>query len=232
MEADMAKRADKWVAIGLDNQVQAGSSNPVIVGGYALAMWRAEDSRPESGPINVWEDRCVHRGMRLSHGFVRGGMLRCIYHGWGYEADGRCTSIPAHPELTPPKTFCANVYSSETRYGIVWTNLAEEPSAPLPDVADKNGWTPIRSIYVKRPIETVEDGIKAFDHGDCKVIDTGSGITVIRFEDASLMLAAQSVESEKTAVHVVGKGGAASSIELRLRLATQMERLRDAIEAC
>jgi len=37
-----------------------------------IAVWRSV-----SGVVNAWENRCPHRGMRLSHGFVRGESLAC-----------------------------------------------------------------------------------------------------------------------------------------------------------
>ena len=71
-----------------------------------LAVWRSA-----SGRIAAWRDRCPHRGMRLSHGFVRGESLNCIYHGWTYGADGACRRIPAHPEVVPPATIRADATS-------------------------------------------------------------------------------------------------------------------------
>ena len=142
----MAIGQNEWRGVGLDRQVQPASSNPVIVDGEMLAMWRGED-----GPVRIWEDRCPHRGMRLSFGFVRGDALRCIYHGWSYRTDGQCIEIPAHPELTPPKTICASSYPAESRYGIVWTNLERGGPAPFPDLGPDEGWLPVRSLYVNRP---------------------------------------------------------------------------------
>lgn len=223
----MADRSDRWIAIGLDHQVQAASSNPVVVNGYGLAMWRAE-----SGPVNVWEDRCPHRGMRLSYGFVRGNTLRCIYHGWGYEPGGQCVSIPAHPDLTPPKTICATVYPAETRYGIVWTNLAESPTAPLPDLGPEEGWTPVRSVYVKRPANAVTEEIKALENGDGGDVETSGEIIMINRPDGvSLMMAVQPVDSQRAGLHVVASGPGVREFEGRLALAARLEALRDALEA-
>ena len=70
--------------------------------------------------------------MRLSFGFVRQGRLRCLYHGWGYGEDGQCAVIPAHPDLTPPKTICARAYGAEAKYGIIWANLSDARAAPPP----------------------------------------------------------------------------------------------------
>ena len=47
--------------------------------GRELAVWRADD-----GFVNVWENRCLHRGVRLSIGINDGRELKCQYHGWRY----------------------------------------------------------------------------------------------------------------------------------------------------
>ena len=61
--------------------------------GQELAIWRADD-----GNVNVWENRCLHRGVRLSIGINDGAELNCQYHGWRYaNRTAGCTYIPAHP---------------------------------------------------------------------------------------------------------------------------------------
>jgi hypothetical protein len=82
--------------------------------------------------------------MRLSHGFVRGETLSCIYHGWQYDQDGSCAYIPAHPNLTPPKTICANDYMCKEQDGIVWVSLEANDH----DVPSTLGRQPVRSIDV------------------------------------------------------------------------------------
>jgi len=222
----VAERPDRWIGVALDRQIKPGSSNPAIVGGNAIAVWRAE-----KGPANVWEDRCPHRGMRLSFGFVRDGMLRCIYHGWGYELGGHCASIPAHPDLAPPKTICANVYRSEERYGIIWTNLSESPNAPLPDAGPDQGWQSIRSVYVARQVAAVKGGLASFDWGGGRVEEIGEGAALVNAGGLSLLIAIQPVDESKTGLHVVAKGEGAKDAKARLAWASRLERLRGSIEA-
>jgi phenylpropionate dioxygenase-like ring-hydroxylating dioxygenase large terminal subunit len=86
-----------WTATGLAHDLP---KSVVMAGRFQdteLAIWRSA-----TGKLSAWVDRCPHRGMRLSHGFVRGETLSCIYHGWVYGTDGGCKHIPAHPALTPP----------------------------------------------------------------------------------------------------------------------------------
>ncbi|KMW58660.1 Vanillate O-demethylase oxygenase-like protein [Candidatus Rhodobacter oscarellae] len=109
------------------------------VNGQDLVVWRASN-----GDISAWDNRCPHRGMALSHGFVRGNDLACLYHGWHYGGTGVCRYIPAHPELDPPKTIKATVFSVAIADGVIWVNTqgAAEP-APVPMASQ-----PLRSFHV------------------------------------------------------------------------------------
>jgi nitrite reductase/ring-hydroxylating ferredoxin subunit len=217
---------NEWRGVGLDGQVQPASSNPVIVDGEMLAMWRGED-----GPVRIWEDRCPHRGMRLSFGFVRGDALRCIYHGWSYRTDGQCIEIPAHPELTPPKTICASSYPAESRYGIVWTNLERGGPAPFPDLGPDEGWLPVRSLYVNRPAGQVEAAVESFDFGAPSSIrlKNPSAILLGIGSQMEMLLAIQPVNADRTGLHAVVRGKNASAA--RADLARRMQQLRAEIEA-
>jgi phenylpropionate dioxygenase-like ring-hydroxylating dioxygenase large terminal subunit len=106
---------------------------------HDVAVWRG----PE-GDVHVWNNRCPHRGMRLSHGFVRGDKLACLYHGWHYGKTGGCTYIPAHPDLEPPATIAAEVYHVVEANGVIWASIASTPDAPMTDPQMK----PLRSLSI------------------------------------------------------------------------------------
>ena len=225
--ATLAETEDRWIAIAMDHQIVPGSSNPILLRGIPLAAWR-----PSQGPVNVWEDRCPHRGMRLSFGFVQDDMLRCIYHGWGYAPGGKCMSIPAHPALEPPKTICANTYPSETRFGMVWTNLATEPAAQLPEAGKDEDWVPVRSIYVNRPENSVRQGVSEIEHRDGGSVDVCDNFVLVdRAGDGTLLMAVQPVDEMRTALHIAARGKGVSTIPARLGLAERMLRLRGELEA-
>ena len=101
--------------VGLTRDLPVKRVMRTMVDGQDIAVWRST-----SGKISAWANRCPHRGMRLSHGFVRGESLACLYHGWHYGAHGRCTYIPAHPELEPPETIMVQAFSVEERDGLIW----------------------------------------------------------------------------------------------------------------
>ena len=86
--------------------------------GEDLVIWRAGER------FCAWQDLCVHRGTRLSLGrVVDGDRLECPYHGWTYDADGRCVLMPAHPEQAPPAKACAATFRAHAAHGVVWVTL-------------------------------------------------------------------------------------------------------------
>lgn len=135
-----------WIAVGRSADVLDGMAMPARVRDTDLAIWRSA-----SGHIHAWGDRCPHRGMRLSHGFVRGETLACIYHGWQYNDAGACVGIPAHPQLDPPKSICATTYACKENNGLIWVAL-DKTNDPLPSY---DGLTAIRSLDVALPASKI-----------------------------------------------------------------------------
>lgn len=113
-----------WTPIALSRDVPAGVTRAVLLDGKELVIWRGD------GAAHVWEDRCPHRGMRLSLGFVRDNSLNCLYHGWQYGAASSCIRIPAHPDLTVPPSIKANAYEAVEAGGLIWVRLAGEDTLP------------------------------------------------------------------------------------------------------
>lgn len=89
--------------------------------------------------------------MRLSHGFVRGERLACIYHGWQYDGSGACSYIPAHPKLEPPKTICVQHHVCRKQDETVWVTL-EPTGADIPEIGKRR---PVRSMDVAVAAEYV-----------------------------------------------------------------------------
>jgi phenylpropionate dioxygenase-like ring-hydroxylating dioxygenase large terminal subunit len=115
-----------WHPVAAADELVRRRVMPVRLLGEDLVLWQGGD-----GQVQAWRDLCVHRGTRLSLGRVEGCTLRCPYHGWVYGADGQCVSIPAQPEVPPPRRARAGVYRVAERYGLVWVCLGE-PAGDLP----------------------------------------------------------------------------------------------------
>jgi len=100
------------------------------------------------GTVAVLEDRCAHRNAPLSAGFLDGKLLRCPYHGWGYNPNGVAEDIPACPsQASMAKKPCVQAYSAVEQDGYIWFSLSDHPATEAPlkfeHVNDK-GWTTFR----------------------------------------------------------------------------------------
>jgi phenylpropionate dioxygenase-like ring-hydroxylating dioxygenase large terminal subunit len=103
----------------------------VTVLGEELVVARLDD-----GTVTALPDRCPHRWARLSDGCVRDGEIECPYHGWRFDAAGRCTSVPALGEGAPvPSRAHLEPVRVAEAYGLVFVAL-KEPAAPLLDVPE------------------------------------------------------------------------------------------------
>jgi phenylpropionate dioxygenase-like ring-hydroxylating dioxygenase large terminal subunit len=120
-----------WHVVARSSEANLGEVRPTRLLGKDLAVWRSKQG------LCVWEDLCIHRGSKLSAGRVANDCLICPYHGWQYDASGRCVRIPAHPSQPPPTRARANVYHVAERNGLVWVCLAT-PKQEVPDFFDGN----------------------------------------------------------------------------------------------
>ena len=197
--------------------------------GQELAIWR--DS---AGALNVWENRCPHRGARLTIGNNLGMELRCQYHGLRYASgSGQCVVIPAHPDQTPPKKLAVKTYGAREKYGLVWTQLGHASDEPSIPVLNDTEFTPLRSVVVGAPAALLTEALKAYrfipsgakggnseSEASVAVLDPFVLACQSRRGQATetIVLVVQPADQDKSVVHgtvVGGIAGAARSAALR-----------------
>ncbi|MCL6707680.1 Rieske (2Fe-2S) protein [Pseudomonas sp. R2.Fl] len=223
--------AEGWVPVALSAFIEAGTSAGAVIDGAEVVVWR-----DNKGDAHVWEDRCPHRGMRMSFGFVRGDHIACLYHGWAYDTAGQCQYIPAHPDLEVPKTIRIPTYSTVEKNGIVWTSLAENADiAGVPEVALDA--TPVRSLYLDCSAGTAAKALKA-----AALPQLSGPAEPARFEavlhncwrltagGTDILIGCQTVGAEKSALHIVLLGGSDKAAVLRAPVARWAEQLRHSLE--
>ena len=126
--------------------------------GRELAVWRADD-----GYMNVWENRCLHRGARLSIGINDGRELKCQYHGWRYaNRTAGCIYIPAHPADAPARTIRNRAFPAEERYGLVWSSLNATEELPTISALEGGPFLPLRGIAVNAPAARVVELLSGY----------------------------------------------------------------------
>jgi phenylpropionate dioxygenase-like ring-hydroxylating dioxygenase large terminal subunit len=180
----------RWYAVAASHDLPYRHVYQTRLAGRPLAIWR--DS---AGLLNVWDDRCPHRGVRFSIGNVLHDELRCQYHAWRFASgSGVCTLIPSQPQAKPDESIRATVWPVREWAGLVWTGLA-----PIGDPPFAAEGAPVRPIPIHR---------------------SAAALPVL--EGAVLLV--QPVEADRCVVRgvLVGADGDATDLELE-RLRRQLE---------
>lgn len=117
-----------YPAVGL---VADGPPKRVRLLGEDLVAFRDSEGRP-----GLLANACPHRGAPLMFGRNEECGLRCVYHGWKFDVDGRAMDMPAEPERSPMRTKVrAKAYSCRERNGVLWAYLGPDAAPPpLPEL--------------------------------------------------------------------------------------------------
>src|SRR5207237_2934695 len=80
-----------WLPVALSREMDGPDSAPIRVQvlGEDLVAFRASDGR-----VGLIDPRCAHRGANLFFGRNEDGGIRCIYHGWKYDVEGKAVEMP------------------------------------------------------------------------------------------------------------------------------------------
>ena len=86
--------------------------------------------RTPGGRVGVLLGQCVHMGARLAQGQVVGECLRCPFHHWEFDSDGRCRRIPATDAI--PSFARQPAFPAVERHGAVFFFNGAQPAFNLP----------------------------------------------------------------------------------------------------
>jgi phthalate 4,5-dioxygenase oxygenase subunit len=90
--------------------------------------------RDGAGRLGLLGLRCAHRCADLSYGRIEHDGLRCIYHGWLYDAAGRCLDQPAEPGGGANRDrIRQRAYPCVERGSAVWTYMGPGEPPLFPD---------------------------------------------------------------------------------------------------
>ncbi|NVN44371.1 Rieske (2Fe-2S) protein [Asaia siamensis] len=193
------------IPVALSMDVAFGDVVPVRHEGQELVLWRDEE-----GVVHGWEDRCPHRGVRLSLGFIRNNRLACLYHGWQFDHEGRCRAIPAHPALNPPSTIRTQSFHVEEKAGLIWVALDSSENRPLVPPAEGD-WHGVRSLAIRVKLSELREAL-VLEKGQWRL-------------SSDRLLALHSPEEGVTMVHL-----AVRDASTRLKAADWLLGLRDSME--
>jgi 5,5'-dehydrodivanillate O-demethylase len=105
---------------------------PVRLLGEDLVLYR-----DRGGRYGLLDRHCAHRRADLAYGYIEDTGLRCHYHGWCYDAHGRCIDQPFEEKVDPAARLKASVritaYRVQAKAGLLWAYLGPLPEPELPD---------------------------------------------------------------------------------------------------
>ncbi len=120
--------------------------------------------RDKQGRAGLLHARCCHRGTTLYYGKVEDEGIRCCYHGWLFDVEGRCLDQPCEPGNGKTRhKFRQPWYPVEERYGLVFAYMGppeRQPVLPRYDVLENLA-----------PGETLEQDALSFYTGGPMAVD-------------------------------------------------------------
>jgi phthalate 4,5-dioxygenase oxygenase subunit len=117
-----------WMPALLSSEVPRPDSDPVRV---RLLGENLIGFRDTNGAVGLVAENCPHRGASLFFGRNEECGLRCVYHGWKFDASGQCIDMPNEPAESDFKTKVqAGAYPTVEKAGIIWTYMG--PAAKRP----------------------------------------------------------------------------------------------------
>jgi phenylpropionate dioxygenase-like ring-hydroxylating dioxygenase large terminal subunit len=126
---------DFWYPVARSRNLRRGKTLAVQFAGKPVVL-----VRPENGACFALEDRCAHRQVPLHAGVVCPKGLRCGYHGWTYDATGRCVNIP-YLGKGEGRPNGVRSYPCREAYGLIFIFPGDPPAAeitPFPEIPTYN----------------------------------------------------------------------------------------------
>lgn len=86
--------------------------------------------RDSDGKVGVLDEGCPHRGVSLALGRVEEGGLRCLYHGWKFNVDGKLLETPNHRDPRICDVIKAKAYPVREVSGLIWAYIGDAAKEP------------------------------------------------------------------------------------------------------
>jgi 5,5'-dehydrodivanillate O-demethylase len=112
-----------WWPIAATVDLDVDPVQPVRLLGEDLTLFR-----DLNGKLGLIGARCAHRGISLAYGIPQENGLRCAYHGWTYDTEGRTIDTPFEPACLRLKL---PAYPVEELGGLIWSYLGPAETRPL-----------------------------------------------------------------------------------------------------
>jgi nitrite reductase/ring-hydroxylating ferredoxin subunit len=147
-----------WYAVSLSQDLPVAAVRPLQFMGKDVVLFRTR-----AGVACLVDAYCPHLGAHLGYGgTVIEETIRCPFHGFCYDTNGRCVSIPYGSQI-PPKAV-ARTYPLKESHGLIlayYHSKQEPPSWEVPSL-ETAGWSAfLTQAWTLRghPQETTENSV-------------------------------------------------------------------------
>jgi phenylpropionate dioxygenase-like ring-hydroxylating dioxygenase large terminal subunit len=119
-----------WQPVALSEEIKSdGAPLAVTLMNEELVVFRDEQGR-----VGVLDAHCCHRGADLSYGRIEDGGLRCIYHGWLFDVNGKILNQPGEPNGGEHRhEYCQPSYPCREMGGVILTYIGPGEAPLLPN---------------------------------------------------------------------------------------------------
>ncbi|MDH7798710.1 MULTISPECIES: Rieske 2Fe-2S domain-containing protein [unclassified Beijerinckia] len=142
-----------WQPVALSRELPEPDGAPlrVTVMGEDLVAFRNS-----KGVVGLVEARCPHRGADLYFGRNENCAIRCVFHGWQFDLQGRPLELPnVPPDASYHQTIRLKAYPTREYGDVVWAYMGPDPwNGALPDVPQLEfGALPATHRYVTKKLQ-------------------------------------------------------------------------------
>jgi nitrite reductase/ring-hydroxylating ferredoxin subunit len=121
-----------WYIAAKIKDIKVNKIFSVVVCGQKIVFFRDSKS-----VVHCMDGYCPHMGVDLAIGKIVDDKLRCFFHHWEFDTNGRCVKIPAQKEI--PKRACLKTYATCEKYGFVWVYPNESCEQPILEIPGLEG---------------------------------------------------------------------------------------------
>lgn len=155
---------NRWYIAAFSTEISREPMERKLLG-LPVALYRKESGEPVA-----MYGLCPHRYFPLAQGKVRGDALVCGYHGFVFEADGKCTEIPSQGTGAG---FCQPTYPIVERGPLCWIWMGDADKcdpALIPPYADfgldQPGWhySSANYFHIKGRSQLLVDNLMDLTH--------------------------------------------------------------------
>ncbi len=130
-----------WFQVAYSDELEVGQVSPLRYFGKDIVLFRGDD-----GVARVVDAFCPHLGAHLGYGgAVVENTIRCPFHFWRFDGEGRCVDIPYATKIPALAKLTGWHTCEKNGLIMVWHHMdGLPPTYEIPDVAEYGdpGWTP------------------------------------------------------------------------------------------